>query len=90
MKTTKAAWAFLAITFGLSWGMCGVAYALGLRNSSPFFQFLGLAMMLCPLLGALAAVGVGGWLSQAGGKIRHTEFRNGPPPLLPVTTIDLE
>lgn len=37
-------------------------------------------LTLLALLGAMAAVGVGGWISQAGGKIRHTEFRNGPAP----------
>ena len=37
-------------------------------------------LTLCTLLGALAAIGVGGWISQAGGKIRHGEFQHGPPP----------
>ena len=32
------------------------------------------------LLGAVLALGVGGWISQAGGKIRHSEFQHGPPP----------
>jgi hypothetical protein len=31
------------------------------------------------LLGALA-IGMGGYIAQAGGKIRHREFRNEPPP----------
>lgn len=29
---------------------------------------------------ALTASAVGGWISQAGGQVRHSEFRNGPPP----------
>ena len=37
-------------------------------------------LTLLALLGAVAGIGVGGWISQAGGKIRHTEFRNVPPP----------
>ena len=37
-------------------------------------------LTLLALLGAMASVGVGGWISQAGGKIRHIEFRNGPLP----------
>lgn len=32
------------------------------------------------LLGALVALGVGGWISRAGGRVRHSEFRDGPPP----------
>lgn len=28
---------------------------------------------------AVISVGVGGWISQAGGKVRHSEFREGPP-----------
>lgn len=32
------------------------------------------------LVGALACLAVGAWISHAGGQIRHTEFRNGPPP----------
>ncbi len=37
-------------------------------------------LTLLALVGAITGLGVGGWISQAGGKIRHTEFRNGPPP----------
>lgn len=32
------------------------------------------------LLGALAMLGVGGWIAYAGGKVRHREFRNEPAP----------
>lgn len=28
---------------------------------------------------AAASVGAGGWISQAGGQVRHSEFRDGPP-----------
>ena len=34
------------------------------------------------LLGAIV-LGLGGYIGYAGGKIRHREFRNGPPPKLP-------
>jgi len=37
-------------------------------------------LTLLSLLGALTSIGVGGWISQAGGKIRHTEFQHDPPP----------
>lgn len=32
------------------------------------------------LLVAVAALAIGGWIGYAGGKIRHKEFRIGPPP----------
>jgi len=41
-----------------------------------------LPLALATLVFALASLGVGGWISQAGGKVRHSEFRNGPPPNL--------
>ena len=28
---------------------------------------------------AFVSMGVGGWISQAGGQVRHSEFREGPP-----------
>lgn len=32
------------------------------------------------LLGGIACVAVAGWISHAGGQVRHMEFREGPPP----------
>ena len=32
------------------------------------------------LLLATACLGAGGWISYAGGQVRHAEFRTGPPP----------
>ncbi len=32
------------------------------------------------LVAAIICVGLAGWISHAGGKVRHTEFRIGPPP----------
>ena len=32
------------------------------------------------LLAGVCSLGVGGWISHAGGQIRHSEFRIGPPP----------
>ena len=32
------------------------------------------------LVAALVSLGFGGWIAHAGGQIRHTEFRTGPPP----------
>jgi uncharacterized protein len=48
MKATKRTWIFLGMTFALSWALCGVAYACGVRLGSPFFPALGMAMMCCP------------------------------------------
>jgi di/tricarboxylate transporter len=39
-----------------------------------------LPLVLATLVFAVASLGTGAWISHAGGKIRHSEFRNGPPP----------
>jgi hypothetical protein len=41
---------------------------------------LAFALAAATLLLSLAALGVGGWIAYAGGKIRHREFRDEPPP----------
>ncbi|MEW6365693.1 MAG: hypothetical protein AB1714_13775 [Acidobacteriota bacterium] len=41
---------------------------------------LGKPVTWLVLLLALASLGAGGWISQAGGQVRHSEFRDGPPP----------
>jgi hypothetical protein len=53
------------------------AAALILPKFKPRTQ---LPLALATLVFALASLGVGAWISHAGGKIRHSEFRNGPPP----------
>ena len=37
-------------------------------------------LALATLALAAATMGVGGWISYAGGRVRHPEFRDGPPP----------
>jgi hypothetical protein len=37
-------------------------------------------LALAALVFALVALAVGGWISHAGGKVRHSEFRQGPAP----------
>lgn len=37
-------------------------------------------LVLLTLLLAVASLGAGGYIASAGGKIRHREFRSGPPP----------
>ena len=38
-----------------------------------------LALAFATLVFAVAALATGAWISRAGGKIRHSEFREGPP-----------
>lgn len=40
----------------------------------------GTWLTVVALLAAIACVGLGGWIGHAGGQIRHSEFRDGPPP----------
>ncbi len=42
--------------------------------------------LILTLVTAVAALGLGGFLSYVGGKIRHSEFRHGPPPAWANTT----
>lgn len=37
-------------------------------------------LVVLTLLLGLATLGLGGWIAHAGGKVRHSEFRNEPPP----------
>ena len=39
-----------------------------------------LPLAVATLVFALAALATGAWISRAGGKVRHSEFRDGPPP----------
>ena len=47
----------------------------------PFFRLrMQTPLALATLVFALVALAVGGWISHAGGKVRHSEFREGSPP----------
>lgn len=37
-------------------------------------------MMALVLVAVLVSLSLGGWIAHAGGQVRHTEFRTGPPP----------
>ncbi len=41
-----------------------------------------LPLAITTLVVAVAALGLGGWIAYAGGKVRHSEFRNSPPPVV--------
>ena len=38
------------------------------------------ALLAVTLAATLVALGIGGWIGHAGGQVRHSEFREGPPP----------
>jgi len=51
---------------------------LGFWRKSPWQRF----SLVLTLAATLVALGLGGFLSFVGGKIRHSEFRDGPPPVI--------
>ena len=53
------------------------AVALVLPRFRPRTQ---LPLALATLVFAFASLAAGSWISRAGGKVRHSEFRDGPPP----------
>lgn len=63
--------------YGLA-GLTGVAIAAPMRWPK---SSVGLAMAV--LLVGVAVLGMSGYIAHAGGKIRHREFRNEPPPKKP-------
>jgi peptidoglycan/LPS O-acetylase OafA/YrhL len=52
------------------------------------FPRLHRVALVLTLVGALAALGLGGFLAFVGGKIRHSEVRHGPPPAWAHTAAD--
>lgn len=44
------------------------------------FPKAAMPLTLATLAAAVACAGVGGWISRAGGHVRHPEFRHGPAP----------
>ncbi|MBI2502412.1 MAG: hypothetical protein HYW07_04160 [Candidatus Latescibacteria bacterium] len=64
------AWVFYAT------GLAALIALLARRRWPVISRYLvGLTWVL-----ALCSTAVGGWISQAGGQVRHSEFREGPPP----------
>ena len=43
---------------------------------------VAMPLLIATLILALVSLGAGGYIAYAGGKIRHREFRNNPPPQL--------
>jgi uncharacterized membrane protein len=42
---------------------------------------LAAKLTVVTLLAAIVSLGIGGWIGHAGGQVRHSEFRDGPPPV---------
>ena len=46
-----------------------------------------LSLTIITLVLAFVVLGMGGYIAYAGGKIRHREFRNEPPPPVPAESV---
>ena len=59
-----------------------LAAALAVAAMAADWKFPRAAMALASatLIVAAVAAGIGGWIGYAGGKVRHSEFRDSPPP----------
>ncbi|HET9886569.1 MAG TPA: hypothetical protein VFR10_03585 [bacterium] len=67
-----------AETFGYLFYAVGIS-AAGALFASRRWPSVSRSLSGLTLLLAMVAVGLGGWISQAGGRVRHSEFRDGPP-----------
>jgi len=74
---------------GIVWAYYATA-ALGAAALAGLWKYPRLHRWALPLTaaGAVVALGFGGFLAYAGGKVRHAEFRHGPPPAWAHTTPD--
>jgi membrane protease YdiL (CAAX protease family) len=66
VKSTKRTWIFLALAFGFSWTLAGIAYLAGLRLSSPLFGAMAVVYMFGPLGAALLAARIAPELDAEG------------------------
>lgn len=73
-RADKLVWCFYALALV-------AALALFLPRK---FPKTALPLAVVTLLLSLTSLGAGGYIAYAGGKIRHREFRNEPPPPKPV------
>jgi dolichol kinase len=44
------------------------------------FPQAAISLAMVTLIMAALSIGAGGWIGHAGGQVRHSEFREGPPP----------
>jgi dolichol kinase len=59
------------------------AFALATLTAFWKFQRAVKPLLAAVVIMTLVSVGLAGWISYAGGKVRHSEFRDGPPQALP-------
>lgn len=70
-RAEQVEWIFYAVA-----SLAVVALAL-----PPFLPRTSKWLVVATLIGALIAIAAGGWVSYAGGRVKHKEFRYGPPPI---------
>jgi hypothetical protein len=76
-RADAAAWFFYATA----------ALAAGAIVVGGKFPNVGRWLAIATLIAAIVCVGLGGWIGSAGGKVRHPEFRDGPPPTHALTPL---
>ena len=68
----------------LVWFFYGLAALAAIAIFAPLkWPKTALILALVTLLFSFAVLGMGGYIAYAGGKVRHREFRNEPPPPVP-------
>lgn len=67
-----------AVVTSIVFTIAAVLAAVSLIGEIKPFRF-SLGLTVLTLIAAIAATGAAAWISQAGGQVRHSEFRSGPP-----------
>ena len=65
----------VAVVFYVTAGLAAAALAANWKIPK-----VGMVLTLLTVLAVLVSLAAGGWVSHAGGQVRHREFRTGPPP----------
>jgi hypothetical protein len=68
-RATTMMWVFAAAGVGAVAALTAL-----IRRSAWSFRLVGVVLLL-----SVVGVVLAGWVSQAGGQVRHSEFRTGPP-----------
>lgn len=82
MSTSEAAQQWLQVHMARAEKTQVVFYVTGLLALLSFWasrKRIGKTLAVAALLGASLCVGLAGWIGHAGGQVRHSEFRDGPP-----------
>ena len=71
----------------LAWSFYVLAAVAAIAIFAPLkWPKTAMGLALVTLVLSFGVLGIGGYIAQAGGKIRHREFRNEPAPPVPVET----